>query len=74
VPAIKNVLKHVRVEEARAKRKCGRKPREHVIKKGDKCLVVQNGQEAPNYCIQCATEILSLAQANLNAIRSSLTN
>jgi hypothetical protein len=74
VPAIKNILKHVRVEEAGAKRKCGRNPRQHVIKKGDKCLVVHNGFDAPNYCQECATEILSLAQENLNAIRSSLSN
>jgi glycosyltransferase A (GT-A) superfamily protein (DUF2064 family) len=69
MPAIKDILKHVRVEQARGKRTCSRHRKTHVISKGDLCLVVQNGQDEPNYCIECAAEILRLAQENLNTLQ-----
>jgi hypothetical protein len=70
--AIKNILKHVRVEQAQRKRCCERNRANHPIKKGDYCLVVQNGQDAPNYCAQCATQILRLAQATLDDLKKTL--
>jgi hypothetical protein len=72
VPAVKNVLKHVRVEQAKRKRRCGRNPTKHPIKAGEHCLVVQNGQDTPNYCLACAGEILSLAQTILDELKNSL--
>jgi hypothetical protein len=72
MPAVKDILKHVRVEQAQRKRKCSRHPTKHVISKGDLCLVVQNGQDEPNYCIPCAGDILALAQTNLDALRDRL--
>ncbi len=72
MPAVKNVLKHVRVERAKGRRICERNRQTHVIKRGDLCLVVQNGQDAPNYCVECGTEILSLAQTTLEVLVAEL--
>lgn len=58
MPAVKNILKHVRVEQAVRKRTCERNRVKHIIKAGDHCLVIQDGQEVPNYCFNCAGEIL----------------
>lgn len=73
MPAVKNVLKHVRVEQAVRRRQCGRNRTKHIISKGDLCLVVQDGQNKPNYCLTCAGEILILAQSNLDALKSQLS-
>jgi hypothetical protein len=72
MPAVKDILRHVRVEQAQRKRKCNRHPSKHVISKGELCLVVQNGQDEPNYCLPCADEILALAQRNLQVLIQQL--
>lgn len=73
MPAVKNILKHVRVEQAVRKRICGRNRVKHVIKAGDHCLVIRDGQEAPNYCLNCASEILKAAQLTLDELKKSLS-
>lgn len=73
MPAIRDILKHVRVEQAGRKRKCRRHQRTHQIRKGDLCLVIQEGQDAPNYCTECADEILVLAQTTLNNLQQALS-
>jgi hypothetical protein len=65
VAAVKNILKHVSAEVAGRKRKCYRK-QTHVVLKGEKCLVVQDGpQNQTTYCAVCASEILARAGATL---------
>jgi len=67
MPAVRNILKHVSVKEARARRQCGRNKKEHTILKGQKFLYVkENGQGYSNYCLACAPEILTKAQYDLN--------
>lgn len=72
MPAVRNVVKHLRVEVAQRKRKCARNRSDHKIGKGDRCLVIQDGQESSNYCISCAGEILRLAKESLVSVESEL--
>lgn len=71
MPQVKQVLKHVSVEEAQRKRKCYRKPSAHEITKGQACLVVKDGTSggARNYCPACAEPILDKAQQDLDTLR-----
>lgn len=72
MPAVKNVLRHLSVEVAKRKRQCWRNRSEHVILKGDRCLVIHEGQECANYCIPCAKEILAVANGMLLTLDSEL--
>lgn len=71
---VKNVLRHVKVETAKARRKCHRKQNEHSITKGQVCLVVTDAGSGGkrNYCDECAGEILDLANETLAQIRQAL--
>ena len=65
MPAVKDILKHVRVDVAGKRRKCNRK-RDHFIAKGDACLVIRDGaQRQSAYCTVCAADILAKADSSL---------
>jgi hypothetical protein len=72
MPKVKQVLKHVSVEPALAKRKCYRKPTKHQITKGEICLVVKDSGSSSNYCPECAEPILDQAQEDLDRLRAEL--
>ncbi len=73
MPAIRSVLKHVAVEVAKGRRKCGHKKKEHVIAKGEAFLRVrEDSQGYKNYCAACAPAILEKAQADLDLLFSTL--
>lgn len=74
MPKVREVLKHVSVEEAQRRRKCHRKTATHVIAKGDVCLVVkdESSGSSKNYCPECAEPILDRAQGDLDALRAHL--
>jgi hypothetical protein len=72
MPAVRNVLKHLQFEQALRERKCERNRAKHRIAKGTWCLVVKQGQDKPNYCLECAGEIIGLAEATLAQLRSTL--
>ena len=72
MPKVKQVLKHVSVQTAAAKRKCYRKPKAHQITKGDVCLVVSESGYKRNYCPECAVPILDTAQDDLDRLRVEL--
>lgn len=71
--APRDILKHVTVEVAKAKRRCGR-DRKHAITKGEVCVVVQeaNFGSPKNYCQICAPAILAAARAKLDSLYSAL--
>ncbi len=71
---VRRVLGHVTIETASARRKCYRKPKDHQIAKGCKCLVVRDASTGAkkNYCQSCALEILSVADADLYALCAEL--
>jgi hypothetical protein len=73
MPAVRDVLKHVRVESAKRKRKCNRNA-EHVIAAGEPCLVIRNddGLGSKNYCSACAAEIVKRACKELDSITRTL--
>jgi len=72
MPAVKDILKHVRVDVAGKRRKCNRK-RDHVIAKGDACLVVRDGaQRQSTYCTTCAADILAKADNSLKDIHTHI--
>ena len=68
---VRRVLGHVSVETAGARRKCYRKPKDHKIAKGVRCLVIKDGGTGAkkNYCALCALEILTVASDDLSVIR-----
>lgn len=73
MPATRRILKHVRVEVAKARRKCHRKPKEHSIAKHESFLRIQEeGQGGKNYCSICATAILDQAEADLAEVTAGL--
>ena len=74
MPKVKQVLKHVSVEEAQRKRKCYRKPSAHEITNGEVCLVVKDEASggSRNYCPECAEPILDQAQEDLDTLRAQL--
>ena len=66
MPATRRILKHVRAEVAKERRKCHRKPKEHSIVKNESFLLIQEeGQGSKNYCSICAAAILDQAEADL---------
>jgi hypothetical protein len=70
---VRRVLVHVTVETAAARRKCYRKPKDHHIAKGNKCLVIRDSNMGgkKNYCESCGMEILVAAEADLRSLRAS---
>lgn len=65
--AVKDILRHVSTEVAGRKRKCYRRPNDHVITKGEPCLIVRDGpQQQRTYCAACAQEILEKAHVRLD--------
>lgn len=71
----RDVLIHVSVETARGKRKCHHN-RKHSISQGDLCLVIKSGayNSPKNYCLECATDILSKAKEKLQNLISNLSD
>jgi hypothetical protein len=71
--APRDILKHVSIEVAKAKRKCYRN-RQHSITKGTLCVVVEESsfRGSKNYCIVCSQEILEAAELKVLTLRSSL--
>ena len=74
MPRVKEILIHVSVQTAGAKRKCHRAPTKHAITKGNVCLVVKDpaSGSSRNYCPECAEPILDQAQEDLEAFRAEL--
>jgi hypothetical protein len=74
MPKVRDILIHVDVETAAAKRKCHHKPKKHSIAKGEPCLVVRGGpyNASKNYCRQCASEILRHLDDRVREILNSL--
>jgi hypothetical protein len=73
--APRDILKHVTVEVALAKRVCYRDRKNHAIVKGQKCLVISEGSYggSKNYCVGCGIEILAAADSRCAALRKELT-
>lgn len=73
MPQIRDVLKHVSVETAKAKRMC-RRTGTRSINKGDRCLVIATGPtNSPfSYSVEHAKPILDSAMKRLAALYSEL--
>ena len=64
--AVRDIIIHVEVQVASAKRTCHHNRKEHGIAKGQKCLAIHDGDGArKNYCLLCATAILHKAKTKL---------
>jgi len=70
---VRQIIKHVWVEEARGNRRC-RRNREHTIPLGGACLVIRDdsGPFTKNYCSECAEPILRQCADNLRSIGGQL--
>lgn len=71
--APRDIVKHVSVEIAKAKRKCHRS-KQHRIAMGETCVVIKEGSfgSSKNYCAVCAIEILNAADQRLLGLRQEL--
>jgi len=71
--APRDILKHVCVEIAKAKRKCYR-DQKHRIAKGERCLVIKEEGlgGSKNYCVTCAGHILNACEAKHSSLRQQL--
>jgi hypothetical protein len=71
--APRDILKHVNVEVAKARRKC-RRDQNHTIRKGECCLVIKEGSfgGSRNYCCLCALPILAAAEVKQAVLRRQI--
>jgi hypothetical protein len=73
MPKVTQVLKHVTVQAAGAKRTCARNRAKHSIAKGELFLLVKDGQGGyKNFCVTCAEPVLNKAQEDLDKLRVEL--
>jgi hypothetical protein len=71
--AVRDIIIHVEVQVAPAKRTCHHNRKEHGIAKGQKCLAIHDGNGArKNYCLLCATAILHKAKTKLLALERDI--
>jgi hypothetical protein len=72
--AVKDVLRHVSTEVAGRQRKCYRRPADHLIVKGQPCLVVRDAsRQKRTYCTVCAHEILARARERLDELAEAVS-
>jgi hypothetical protein len=70
---VRDIIIHVEVQVASAKRTCHHNRKEHGIAKGQKCLAIHDGDGArKNYCLLCATAILHKAKTKLLALERDI--
>ncbi len=71
--AARDILKHVSIEAAKAKRRCHR-DKKHTIAKGQLCVVVResNFLGSKNYCIVCSQSILNAAGNKVQSLTTEL--
>jgi len=67
MPKLKRLLVSACFETVQRRRQCSRN-KNHVICKGDKCLVIKENMSKNNYCMECAQLILEKAKADLNRL------
>lgn len=72
---IRQVLKAVSVEVAKARRRCHHSRGKHDISKGERCLaVIEAAGNRKNYCVKCGNEILDVAVADVDSMRTKLNS
>ena len=70
---VRQILKHIRVEHSKGRRRC-RRNRTHEIVRGEPCLIIRD-DGAPftrTYCRTCALPILKLCASDLRDCRDTL--
>jgi hypothetical protein len=71
--AVRDIIAHVDVEIASAKRICHRNRQNHSIAKHDKCLAIRDADGGrKNYCLECAAEILDKAKLRIEILAREL--
>jgi polyferredoxin len=70
---VRAILKHVRVEVAKAKRKCHRGCGCWIAKGQKHLAVYDSGGQRRNYCGRCAAPILEKAATDLDGLRHGLS-
>lgn len=71
--AVRDIIAHVEVEIASAKRICHRSRKKHSIAKHDKCLAIHDTDGGrKNYCLECAAEILDKAKLKIERLEREL--
>lgn len=73
MPKIRDILKHVSVEQAQRQRKC-RRDTSHMISKGDMCLVVKTNATNDDYSYsrEPAKAMLDAAWLKLKSLYATL--
>lgn len=71
MPRVKSLLKTCEVEIAARKRTCKR-DNGHVIRKGEKCLVITENMNRSVYCVKCSRLILEQAEQQVEMLKAEV--
>jgi len=72
---VRDIISHVEIEIAEARRICHRNKQEHHIRKGEKCLAIYDDAGGrKNYCALCWPDILLKAKTRLLTMERELQN
>lgn len=71
MPRLKSLLKTYEIEVAVRKRTCNRND-EHIIRKGEKCLVIKENMNRRVYCVACSGLILEHAETQIQTLKTEL--
>lgn len=73
--AVRDIITHVEVQVASAKRTCHRNRKQHSIAKGEACLAIHDTDGGrKNYCLSCASEILDKAKQKIFMLERQIQN
>lgn len=71
--AVRDIIAHVEVQIASARRICHRSRNDHSIAENEKCLTIRDKDGGrKNYCLPCAAEILEKAKLKLQTLEREI--
>lgn len=71
MPRLKRLLLNASFEVAQRQRQCSR-DNGHIIRGGQKCLVIKESMSKRNYCLECAAVIISKAERDVLALKAEI--
>ena len=71
MPRLKRLLLNASFEIAQRQRRCSRDGG-HVIRNGQKCLVIKESMSKRNYCLECAAVIIGKAERDVMDLKAEI--
>ena len=70
---VRQLFNNIAVETAKRERICHHNRGKHSIAKGERCLTIKGTDGGKrNYCVECTTDILDRADADLANLRAEV--